>query len=146
MRQLLSRFGVGQTAVCISLAILIGNAACGPKVPPAEAEARQLFERKIRRAIDRGEMRVKTFSSKGGSNLPDGRYNMDYRAEVECLKNLEGSAMNAAIGVEAQGGYISFQFDKDQGPQVICAYAFQKAVPHAALTFRKSAGSWQGEE
>ncbi|HEY3103690.1 MAG TPA: hypothetical protein VGJ69_08855 [Pyrinomonadaceae bacterium] len=146
MRNLLSHFAVGQIAGCLTLAVLIGIAACGPKGPPTEAEARQLFERKLRGPLDRGEMRIKTFSATGGSNLPDGRYNIDYHADVECLKNLEGGVMNAVIGVEARAGYISFQYDKNQGTQFICTYAFQKAVPHAALTFRKSSGSWQGEE
>lgn len=147
MRNVSSSSTLKQTAAFLGLAVLVGlMVACGPKAPPTEAEARQLFERKLRGPLDRGEMRIRTFSSKDGSNLPDGRYNVDYLAEVECLKNLEGGAMSAVIGVEAKAGHISFQYDKDQGTQVVCAYAFQKAVPHPALTFQKSSSSWQGEE
>ena len=147
MRKPASPSTVAQTARWLAASTLIGlSFACGPKGPPTEAEARQLFEKKLRASIDRGEMLIKTFSQTGGANLPDGRYNIDYRAEVECLKNLEGGPMSAVIGVQANEGYISFQYDKNQGTQFVCTYAFQKAVPHPALTFHKSSGSWQGEE
>jgi hypothetical protein len=121
------------------------GAACGPKEPPSEADARRLFETKLRGPIERGEMRVKSFTWLGGANLEDGRYNVDYRAEVECLKGYEGGSMTATVTVEAQKGYISFKHDR-QGPQVVCTAMFQRDVPHASLTFRKASGTWQGEK
>jgi hypothetical protein len=136
---------VRRTALCFGLVVLIGNATCGPKAPPTEADARQLFERKLGGPIERGQMRIKSFTQTGGSNLPDGRYSVDYRAEVECLKNLEGGAMNAVLGVVAKQGQISFEHERF-GPTVGCAMLFQKAVQHPALTFQKSGGSWRGEE
>lgn len=134
------------TGILLFTLLLLGlGTACGPKEPPNEADARRLFERKLRGAIERGEMRVKNFTGLGGANLEDGRYNVDYRAEVECLKGFEGGSMTATITVETQKGYVSFKHDK-QGPQAVCSLMFQRAVPHASLTFRKASGAWQGEE
>lgn len=133
-------------ALLFTLMLLALGVACGPKEPPNEADARRLFENKLRGPIERGEMRVKSFTRLGGSTLEDGRYSVDYRAEVECLKNLVGESMTGGtIVVEAQQGYISFKSDK-QGPQLVCTLQFQQAVPHPALTFHKASGSWQGEE
>ena len=132
-------------ALLFTLLLLVFGAACGPTEPPNEADARQLFESKLRGPIERGEIRVKSFAKLGGSNLENGRYNVDYRAEVECLKDLAGASATSVLRIEAQQGHISFKGD-EEGPRVVCSLMFQRAVRHPALTFRKASGAWQGEE
>lgn len=132
--------------VALPFMLLLSLVGCGPKEPPSEAEARRLFESKLRGPLERAEMRVRSFTKLGGSNLDDDRYNVDYRAEVECLQSAGSIKESTAIlGIEARQGYISFQFDKNQPAQVRCTFQFQQAVPHASVIFRKASGAWQGE-
>lgn len=136
--------------VAVLALLLAGLVACGPGEPPDQAAARKLLDAKLRDPIARNEMRVKSFTKLGGSEMEDSRYGVDYRAEIECLKETAGATETLAVlavqtRMDAQGGMVDFQYDKSQGPAVVCAFKFQQAVPHPTLTFRKAGGAWEGE-
>jgi hypothetical protein len=78
--------GTGTAWVAL-LALLAAGCSSGPKAPPSEAAARQVFENVLRDPLKSGRMRLRSFTKLGAYETLPSTYVVEFKAEIECLQD-----------------------------------------------------------
>ena len=138
----------------LMLAVIVATlvCSCADSAGPSEAEAREVFEDRVRKGLSDGTIRLKSFQKTSGplKVLPQGvTHVVAFRADIECLKDYRGlycgggCKQGTILHVEEGSGRRNISYDgvaSSPGGSRLSSY--EEENQWAGLQFDKTWRGW----